>query len=149
MRYANLGELVLMNGDTPTSTHWKTWVLEEQMRLANYTVPVGFCTDFASIPFFARWYFRSNGAPWQRAAVVHDYLYSSVHGITRQQADRVYYYQARMDGTSKFKAAAMYLALRIGAGRAWNENRKRYRINPRWRFLRGTYQSPLWDGMSG
>ena len=136
MIYANMGELMLLNGDTPTSSDWRTWVLEEEMALPNYTVPVGFCTDFASIPAPLRAIFRSNGAPWQRAAVVHDYLYSSVHDISRKHADRAYYYQARMDGTSEFKAAAMYLALRIGAGRAFRKNRIRYRINPMWRFLR-------------
>ena len=148
MRYANIGELMLLNGDTPTSSDWKTWVLEEEMNLPIYDVPVGFMTDFASIPAIMRPIFRSNGAPWQRAAVVHDWLYSSAD-TNRKHADRVYYYQARMDGTSEVKAALMYVALRIGAGPAWNKNRRRYRIDPRWRFLRGTYQSPLWKGASG
>ena len=149
MRYANIGELMLMNGDTPTSSDWKTWVLEEEMEVGGYVVPVGFMTDFASIPAPLRAIFRSNGAPWQRAAVLHDFLYSSVHAINRQHADSNYYWQARRDGTSEWKALAMYLALRIGAGPAWNKNRRRYRIDPKWRFLRGTYQSPLWTGVSG
>lgn len=150
MKYTNIGELKLLNGDTPTSNDWKTWVLEEDMVLRNHTVPAGFMTDFASIPWFARWMFRSTGAPYQRAAVMHDWLYSSFYRINRREADWQMFWQARQDGTSEVRATLILMALRLGAGPAWRKNRRRLRINPRWRYLdQDEPSSPLWTGHSG
>lgn len=41
-----------------------------------FTVPAGFVTDLASVPLLARWAIPASG-PWQRAAVIHDWLYVS------------------------------------------------------------------------
>jgi hypothetical protein len=40
-----------------------------------FTVPVGFVTDFATVPRFLRWLINTYG-PFTRAAVLHDYLLS-------------------------------------------------------------------------
>ena len=51
------------------------------------TVPVGFVTDFASIPQALQAIIRANG-PYILPAVVHDYLYWK-QSCTREQADRI------------------------------------------------------------
>ncbi len=154
MRYTNLGELMLMEGWDPSEVKrksWKTWVLEDQTTLGLYLVPALFCTDFASIPAPLRPIFRSNGAPWQRAAVLHDYLYACISTVSRKRADRNYYWQARRDGTPEWKAAVMYAGLRVGAAMAFRKNRKRLKEEGyAWRLLdRGNIGSPLWNGRSG
>lgn len=115
MRYTSLGELMLLEGEEPTRKDWKTWVLEQDMDFnVIHRVPAGFMTDFASIPRIFRGLFTRNGAPWQRAAVIHDYLYSTFPFGTRQMADEDYREQAIIDGTSKLAAGLMYAALRLG-----------------------------------
>ena len=58
--------------------HWwqrSKWELVEEYVSSNkeVTVPKGFITDGASIPFFARGYFSSTGR-YFGAAIVHDYV---------------------------------------------------------------------------
>lgn len=141
MKYANLGELRLLQGALPdeiTRSEWKTWVTEQAVVLgsdpARYIGP-HFMTDFASIPRAVRWLFDPNGAPWQRAAVLHDYLYSSTHS-SRREADRQYLKQALADGTSKAAAYLQYAALVVGGWAAYRSNqRKLEELGSRWRFL--------------
>ena len=134
MSYCNLGELALTAGRQPTKQEWKTWVRTSPMTLSTVVVPSGFMTDFASIPRLLRWLYSSNSAPWQRAAVLHDYLYSTTT-MTRTLADRHYYWQARRDGTSEAASMLQYLALRIFGAAAFRSNRRRQRIYRHWRFL--------------
>lgn len=56
------------------------------------TVPTGFVSDFASIPWVARRLLPSFG-PWARAAILHDYLYLTKGEDgrwTRKQADDMF-----------------------------------------------------------
>jgi hypothetical protein len=55
--------------------HRAKWKLLEEYTSANYEiiVPIGFITDGASIPFFARKYFSPTGR-YFGAAIVHDYI---------------------------------------------------------------------------
>lgn len=136
MSYTNLAELMLLNGDTPfpKRKHWKVWVLNEDMKLRNLTVPAGFMTDFASIPRVFRSLFSSSSAPWQRAAVLHDYMYSSTT-FSRKYCDRSYLYQSRMDGTSEFASTTQYVALRLFGWLAFRSNQKKYKALRNWRFI--------------
>lgn len=67
------------------------------------TVPAGFITDLASIPWPYNKVFKPDGK-WSRAAVVHDYLCKLARGdeppLNRKQADKVFYEAMRADGVS-------------------------------------------------
>lgn len=102
-------------------------------------VPAGYVFDGASIP---RLFWRVIGGPWgpyRDAAAVHDYLYSDGHlafpdqpdadgkrrpGITRQEADDIFYRIMLEVGISRFKASLMRRAVRIGGRKAWQEYRR-------------------------
>jgi hypothetical protein len=55
------------------------WILHEALKYRStqlgytLTVPAGYRTDFATVPWFFRRIFPQDG-PWTLAAVVHDYL---------------------------------------------------------------------------
>ena len=118
---------------------WKTWVTEGELlwvtEAVAYSVPEDFLTDFTSIPAVFRWLFRVNGAPYQVAAVLHDYLYSSTT-VSRKEADLAFYWLSRAVGTPEVKAAIMYVALRLGGWMAYRSNQKKLKEQGvGWRFL--------------
>lgn len=76
------------------------------------TVPAGFETDLASVPRFLWSIFPPHDPHYAAAAVVHDYLYRW-DGFTRVVADAVFYEAMRVLGTPKWKAKAMYIAVRL------------------------------------
>lgn len=80
------------------------------------TVPVGFVTDFASIPR-AFWSIIPPHGIYAKAAIIHDYLYT--HGTKgRKYADDVFDEGMKVLGVSDFTRKAMYLAVRLfGSGR--------------------------------
>lgn len=52
-----------------------------------FTVPIGFKTDFASVPKFLHRWFKPIGR-WSKPSVLHDFLYSDeVRGVSRLKAD--------------------------------------------------------------
>jgi hypothetical protein len=74
-------------------------------------VPIGFVTDFASIPRVGRVLITGHGKDrW--GAVVHDYLYSIGH--SRKGADRVFLEALEVSGVGWLKRRAMYRAVRTG-----------------------------------
>lgn len=79
--------------------------------------PVGFITDFASIPR-PLWKLDS---PIEHdivlPAVIHDWLYElrGATGITRKQADDVFYRAMRDENAPLWKAWSRYWAVRIGS----------------------------------
>jgi hypothetical protein len=78
-----------------------------------YTVPVGFKTDLASIPWFAQWYIKKFGKH-NLAAVLHDYLYSvSYNRKDRVKADKIFYQALLSCNVTARKARLMYIAVRI------------------------------------
>jgi len=91
------------------------------------TVPAGFVNDLASVPRAL----RSLAPPWQQSArsgVLHDYLYRTALAnnefrIDRLYADQVFRAALRSEGVSRFKAWAMYKAVRWFAGRTWDRYR--------------------------
>jgi len=83
-------------------------------------VPLGFETDFASVPRVL-W---SVLPPWGRyspAAVVHDWLYFNRQNIfaKRKCADKVFYWLMKKFRVPWWKRRVMYLGVRIGGGAAW------------------------------
>lgn len=85
-------------------------------------VPVGFQTDFNSVPIG----FWNIFPPWQypAAGVVHDWLYHNPQGRSRGDCDRVHRRLLEILGCPWWKRKAAYLALRVGGSPAWRKHRK-------------------------
>jgi len=84
------------------------------------TVPVGFVTDFASIPQALQSIIRANG-PYILPAVVHDYLYWT-QACTRAQADSVLMLGMIENQVRDVHRVAIHDAVRIAGGFAWSDN---------------------------
>jgi len=76
-----------------------------------YHVPIGFVTDYASVPRTPLLYALFNGVA-NRSATLHDFLYSS-RAIPRHVADSVFLEAMCSEGTTSWKAYAMYYAVRL------------------------------------
>lgn len=81
------------------------------------TVPAGFVTDFASVPRLPIIYL-SEGGKGNRAAVVHDWLYTS-QAVDRATADAVLREALLASGYSAFTAGVFYAAVRAGGASHW------------------------------
>ena len=83
-------------------------------------VPLGFITDFASIPQMLR-----GALPvWNTygpAAVVHDYLYWT-QTTTRETADAVLLEAMRVLGVDDAVAALIHTGVRVGGQASWDNN---------------------------
>lgn len=85
-------------------------------------VPAGFITDFASIPRVF-WRILPPTGKYNKAAVVHDYLYST-QMVTQKLADLIFYEAMGVLDVPKWKRATMYRALRMFGWVAWNNHKK-------------------------
>jgi len=86
------------------------------------TVPAGFYTDFASIPWLFRPVFPTNY--FSHAATIHDYLYRQTRP-GQKQADDVFFEACLASGRSKALSRAAWLALRIAGHMAYAEDAKK------------------------
>lgn len=75
-----------------------------------FTVPVGFITDFASIPQACLSMF---GEVAQRPAVIHDFLYSTTP-VPRDMADKVLLEAMELTGVPWLKRKMIYAGVRVG-----------------------------------
>lgn len=82
------------------------------------TVPAGFHTDFASVPRLPIIYL-TEGGKGNKAAVVHDWLYSSGN-VDRKTADEVLREALIASGYSRFTANLFYAAVRVGGTSFWH-----------------------------
>lgn len=103
-----------------------------------FIVPVGFVTDFASVPRLLWWLFPPRGKH-TKAAVLHDYLYREAPEvifdyevkppwmlpIVRRDADGLFYRSMREDGTRLIRAWIMWKMVRLFGRSTWNQHRKR------------------------
>jgi len=81
--------------------------------------PVGFKTDFASVPRMpVIWLLFGDTA--RKAAALHDYLYTAPHQTTREEADQVLREAAQFCGVGSFRANCLYLGVRIGGAPHWD-----------------------------
>jgi len=90
--------------------------------------PMGYVTDFTSVPLAFRWLIAQRGAH-ERAAVVHDWLYTlgPRAPTTRKEADQIFRDALHALGTPLWKCIFMYLAVRwFGA--------KSFGTRDEWRF---------------
>lgn len=75
------------------------------------TIPSGFETDGASIPFWARWKFD----PWGRvglSAVLHDYLLT-LPDVAKWDADLAFLHALRSQGLPALMSTLFYFAVRL------------------------------------
>ena len=92
-----------------------------------YQVPVGFETDFMSIPELAQFAIRPND--FMEAKVIHDWLYAVGKKGKRKQADKVFYAILKEQGASLVKREAMYRAVRWGGKKAYGADHEIKIIN--------------------
>lgn len=79
------------------------------------TVPIGFKTDFASVPWLFRQFIPKSGR-YNEAAVVHDYLCylwkkNGYSNEFRQEADKIFYEMMEVLGVKKARRKFMWLGV--------------------------------------
>lgn len=116
-------------------THWEvaegfTYRVGSPMGAAFVAIPRGFVTDFASMPLGV--VFKSPGGKWDKPAIVHDVLYKRGwinyekvrRSITRKEADAIFLEAMEVAGVPSATRIVIYLGVRVGGWKAWNEHRK-------------------------
>lgn len=84
-----------------------------------YTVPIGFVTDFASVPRIPI-IFDLVGDRGNEAATLHDWLYSKPHAVPdRETADKLLKEAALAQGCPAWVAWALYFGVRLGGASHW------------------------------
>jgi len=110
-----LSRLYLVDADDNDTGRWYLFaplVFDSKVAGRVITVPAGFPTDLASTPRIPIIY-EACGNIAVRAAVVHDYLYSSGRE-SRAVADAVLREAAEVTGVSWWQRWAMWVGVRIG-----------------------------------
>lgn len=103
------------------SAPWSFIVHEEftaRWKNVNVIVPKGFETDLASIPQAMQSIIPLVGNHLQ-AAIVHDICYRDNIGVSKDDADNMFYESMRFLGVSWWKASAMYRAVRMFGGSSY------------------------------
>lgn len=88
-----------------------------EMPISIISVPIGFITNFASVPRI----FRNIVQQWGdhgKAAVIHDYLYSSgnFYNLTRKEADLVFLEAMKYSKVPFLKRQLLYRLVRLFGG---------------------------------
>lgn len=100
------------------------WDLHTELRyisgiIGEVSVPVGFKTDFASVPRVPI-VFDIMGNRAHAAATIHDYLYAT-GAVSRKTADRVFKEACMASGISKTRSWLMYAAVRMFGWRRYKK----------------------------
>jgi hypothetical protein len=111
----------------------KTWVIRSPFEFKGklevdpkvkfvVNVPVGFETDFASVPRVLWWIF----SPWDdygNAAVIHDWLYWDQNkNLTRKESDDIFLEGMKQLNVASYKQFCLYHAVRLFGWLAWWRN---------------------------
>jgi uncharacterized protein DUF1353 len=105
----------------------KFWITVEDMQYVigstndRIIVPMGFVTDFASIPQPLWSLGLSPHGQYSRAAVVHDYLYWA-QGCTRAQSDRLLVVAMKESKVGTFDEFVVYQGVDEFGGGPWDSN---------------------------
>lgn len=91
------------------------------------TVPAGFKTDLASIPP-GFWNLMPKSGRYDRAAVVHDWLYVNNH-VTRAEADGALKEAMQVLGVPSWKLNVIYWGCRAGGFKSWNRYRAAEKVS--------------------
>lgn len=103
-----LGVDFLPSGDTAELTREFTYTTNEGV---TYVVPVGFETDFATVPQLVQSIIPKIGA-YTKATILHDYWYKAATN-TKEWADKEFLRAMLLLGTPKWQAYLMYMAVRL------------------------------------
>lgn len=97
-----------------------TWVLTSELAFSSdvldrlVIVPIGFETDFASVPRLPLAFLLFGGVA-DEAAVVHDWLYST-GACSRKLADEVFAEASKACGVPAWRRGPMWLGVRLFGG---------------------------------
>jgi Protein of unknown function (DUF1353) len=115
---------VEMTSDTANEGRGE-WVLTQALQYqsdlmgAIYTVPIGFATDFASVPRVPIAFLLA-GDTASRPAALHDWLYTYPHPVAlRSQADALLKEAAKADGVPAWRAWLLWAGVRLGGDSHW------------------------------
>lgn len=86
-------------------------------------VPIGFPTDFASVPRLLRWLIDAKGRH-AKPAVLHDYIYRT-QIVARVVADAIFLESMEVKEVARWQRWLIYLAVRCFGWIAWHNNKKR------------------------
>jgi len=109
----------------------KTWRLTEEFGYAigsvnsdrTVDVPVGFSTDFASVPRLL-WIVLPKWGKYGNAAVIHDFLYYD-QSTTRLEADRIFVEAMMVLKVPFWQRYCLFTGVRIGGKWAWWVNSRK------------------------
>ena len=84
-------------------------------------IPIGFETDFASVPWYVRGLIKVNGKH-RLAALLHDWIYScegdiGFNRLTRKECDILFLEEMKNANVKYIKRYAMYWGVRIGGSK--------------------------------
>lgn len=91
------------------------------------TIPAGFVTDYASIPWPIRGILQKQST-YSRAALIHDYLYWS-QACSREQSDNLLLIAMKESHVPKLKRRAVYEGVVAGGWAAWHSNARERTAN--------------------
>lgn len=116
---AFIGKLEVELADEETN-EWaliREFAYQSDLAKRTFFVPVGFRTNFASVPRLpiAFWLF---GDTSRQAAVIHDYLYAT-KPVDRAKADAILREASAVSGVSAWRRWGMWVGVRIGGGTHW------------------------------
>lgn len=107
----------------------KTWVLRrnfcyrpEDSAAELIDVPIGFMTDFASVPWFVQWFIPKWGK-YGNAAVIHDWLYWS-QIYSREASDHILFEAMNVMQVDAFRKYFIFTAVRWFGQLAWWQNQE-------------------------
>jgi hypothetical protein len=92
----------------------------DQTQHQRVSVPVGFVTDFASIPRVFWSILRPDGE-YTYPAIVHDFMYWT-QDRARDEADEIFRFGMQDFRIDPITVTTIYEAVRLGGGPAWNGN---------------------------
>ena len=123
-----------------------TWKPNDDQKGAyqEVTAPIGFVTDFASIPR-AFWSLLRPDGDYTYPAIIHDYLYW-FQDSDRITSDNILLFGMTDFAIPKLTSTAIYDAVRVAGGSAWNEN-ARLKASGERRILKELPNDPriTWD----
>ena len=85
-------------------------------------VPIGFITDFASVPRVL-WWFIPKWGKYGNATVIHDYLYWDQH-CCRKKADNIFRDGMVVLQVQNIRIFFLYWAVKLFGCMAWRKNRR-------------------------
>lgn len=85
-------------------------------------VPIGFHTDFASVPRFLWWIYPPSGE-YGQASVIHDYMYRQRCKFSRILADAIFLDAMQSLNVPFWKRYTMYLGVRVFGWLSFNKEK--------------------------